>query len=257
MSAQQERETHILDVGKKCSHSICNQVDFLPFTCQHCSESFCQEHYRVEGHQCPKYDEFKHNRVAPDCPLCKVPVAVAPGQDPNVRMELHFEKECVVVTGRVKAKTTPICARATCKKVLFSPIRCDNCREQFCPSHRFPSDHSCKVPESRRAPAPARPKHTMAGASSTAKELNAKAAAKASEAVDSVQKGLAAAKASTAATTSKLPFNKTDRRAKAERESRIKAMEMRDKKGLLSAEEKKTLAQYKEEMNQKGDCIVM
>lgn len=57
-------------------------------------------------------------------PLCNTPVAVHQGQDPNVRMDFHLERECSVVTGKVRAKTTPLCASATCKKVLFSPIRC-------------------------------------------------------------------------------------------------------------------------------------
>ena len=57
----------ILAVGKRCSHSQCMLVDFLPFNCQHCRKSFCQEHFKVEAHQCPQYDESKHNRVAPNC----------------------------------------------------------------------------------------------------------------------------------------------------------------------------------------------
>ena len=58
-------------------------------------------------------------------PLCNIPVAVRPSQDPNVRMDMHLEKECSVATGKVNSKSAPICARGNCKKVLFSPIRCD------------------------------------------------------------------------------------------------------------------------------------
>lgn len=58
-------------------------------------------------------------------PVCNIPVAVRPGQDPNVRMELHFSQECSIMGGKKeKSKATPRCARGTCKKVLFSPIRC-------------------------------------------------------------------------------------------------------------------------------------
>ncbi|EAU86069.1 hypothetical protein CC1G_07148 [Coprinopsis cinerea okayama7 len=263
-----ERDQQLLDIGKQCSHPQCNLIDFLPFKCQHCKESFCQEHYRVEGHRCSKYDETKHNRVAPDCPLCNTPVAVPPGQDPNIRMEQHFEKECSVVTGRVQAKSTPLCAKGTCKKVLFSPIRCDKCRAQFCVSHRFPSDHNCKAasapttPAGRQNAAPSRPNlPALSSASSTAKEINAKASVKASEAVNSMKQSLAQAKANTstaAASASKsMPFNKTDRRAKAERESRIKAMQAREKKGLLSEQEKQILAQYQEEAKKDKDCVIM
>lgn len=57
----------MLHIGKQCSDPLCHLVDFLPFTCTHCKQSFCQEHYRVEAHKCPDYDESKFNRVAPDC----------------------------------------------------------------------------------------------------------------------------------------------------------------------------------------------
>ena len=144
-SSAQDRDNQLLEVGKQCSDPSCLLVDFLPFKCHHCELSFCQDHFRVDAHKCPKYDENKHNRIAPNCmpdsigtticilliwhfllgPLCNIPVAVRAGQDPNVRMDIHLEKECSVVTGKVKSKSTPTCARGNCKKVLFSPIRCD------------------------------------------------------------------------------------------------------------------------------------
>ena len=145
-SSVQDRDSQLLDVGKQCSHVSCLLVDFLPFKCHHCKLSFCQDHFKVDAHECPKYDESKYNRVAPNCmsdligtiiclnscaifylsgPLCNIPVAIRPGQDPNVRMDVHLEKECSVVTGKVKSKSTPTCAKGNCKKVLFSPIRCD------------------------------------------------------------------------------------------------------------------------------------
>ena len=60
-------------------------------------------------------------------PLCNTPVAIPPGQDPNVRMERHINTECSVMTGKTKASSGPHCAKAKCGKVLFAPIRCDVC----------------------------------------------------------------------------------------------------------------------------------
>ncbi|KAG5636192.1 hypothetical protein H0H81_008898 [Sphagnurus paluster] len=115
--------SQLLAIGKQCSHPSCLLVDFLPFKCQHCTDSFCQEHFKVVAHKCSKYDENKHNRIAPDCPVCQTPVAVRPGQDPNDRMDEHLEKECSGMTGKSgKARTMPVCAKGNCKKVLFSPI---------------------------------------------------------------------------------------------------------------------------------------
>jgi hypothetical protein len=64
---EHDRDTHLLGVGKQCSDPSCYLVDFLPFKCQHCELSFCQEHFKVDVHHCTKYDESKHNRVAPNC----------------------------------------------------------------------------------------------------------------------------------------------------------------------------------------------
>jgi len=62
-----EREAQLLSIGKQCSEATCFMVDFLPFKCQHCQQSFCQEHFKVDAHRCLEYDESKHDRVAPNC----------------------------------------------------------------------------------------------------------------------------------------------------------------------------------------------
>ncbi|TFK40820.1 hypothetical protein BDQ12DRAFT_680095 [Crucibulum laeve] len=221
-----ERDEQLLSIGKQCADPACLLVDFLPFKCQHCSLSFCQEHFRVEAHRCKEYDESKHNRVAPNCPLCNTPVAIPPGQDPNTRMESHFTNECSVMTGKTKTKSSPVCAKGNCKKVLFSPIRCDKCRSQFCPSHRFPSDHNC-VAASRPAPSPSNSR-PLANFATSAKNLNTKATA----AGAAIKKSVAAASTSASArpvapparpaaassnnpatskSTTSNPFSKTDR----------------------------------------------
>ncbi|KAI0632338.1 hypothetical protein C8Q77DRAFT_1060389 [Trametes polyzona] len=142
--ATPERDQQLLDIGKQCSEPSCLVVDFLPFKCQHCAHAFCGDHFLPTTHHCEKYDAAKHDRVAPSCPLCNTPVAIPPGQDPNIRMEQHINTQCSVMTGKSnKAKSAPTCARPKCGKVLFSPIRCDSCKQQYCPQHRFPQDHAC------------------------------------------------------------------------------------------------------------------
>lgn len=146
-----ERESQLLAVGRQCSETSCLLVDFLPFKCDLCSASFCAEHFAVAAHKCPKYDDHIHNRVAPSCPLCSTPVAIPPGEDPNIRMERHISDECSIMTGKfARPKSTPICARGKCGKVLFAPITCDACHKNYCPQHRFQKDHGC-IPTSTRS----------------------------------------------------------------------------------------------------------
>lgn len=125
-SATPERDHQLLDIGKQCSEASCLVVDFLPFKCQHCAHAYCGDHFLPTAHHCEKYDAAKLDRIAPSCPLCNTPVAIPPGQDPNIRMEQHINTQCSVMTGKsAKAKSTPTCARPKCGKVLFAPIRCD------------------------------------------------------------------------------------------------------------------------------------
>ena len=62
-----DRDAQLLDIGHQCSLETCLLHDFLPFKCQHCNEPFCSDHYLPDAHKCPKYDETKHNRIAPNC----------------------------------------------------------------------------------------------------------------------------------------------------------------------------------------------
>lgn len=152
MAATSKPTAELLAIGHQCSAQYCNLVDFLPYKCQHCEQKFCSEHRVPASHNCAKYDELKHNRVAPPCPLCNTPVTIPVGQDPNIRMERHITNECSVMTGRPNKSTQPHCANPKCKKLLFAPIRCDKCNEQFCPQHRFPSDHICKAAKTQTPP---------------------------------------------------------------------------------------------------------
>ncbi|KAI0346035.1 hypothetical protein BDW22DRAFT_1353701 [Trametopsis cervina] len=138
--------TELLSIGHQCSHPSCHLVDFLPFKCQHCASPFCASHFRPQAHACEKYDEHAVDRVAPSCPLCNTPVAIPPGEDPNVRMDRHISSECSITTGKTKTSSTPHCAQPRCGKLLFAPIQCSTCKHQYCPAHRFPKDHTCSPP---------------------------------------------------------------------------------------------------------------
>ncbi|KAH9922856.1 uncharacterized protein BXZ73DRAFT_51230 [Epithele typhae] len=267
-STPANRDHQLLEVGKQCSSPICGLVDFLPLKCQHCAQPFCGDHFLPTAHSCEKYDAAKHDRIAPSCPLCNTPVAIPPGQDPNIRMEQHINTECSVMTGRMTGKSAPTCARGKCGKVLFAPIRCGSCKQQFCPAHRFPQDHSC----SSAAAVTSKP----SSAASTWNNMSNQTSVASTAALAAIKRAAASKPVArpkvpvkketpppTASSSSKPagsgaprpnPFSSTERRAKAERESRRKAIQERARKGIpLSEEEKAFLA----EGGGKDDCVVM
>ncbi|TFL01271.1 hypothetical protein BDV98DRAFT_507616 [Pterulicium gracile] len=268
-------DTSLLDIGKKCSHTHCGTIDFLPFKCEHCTQPFCADHFRVDDHKCSHYDASKHNRVAPHCPLCDEPIAIPPGQDPIYRLQDHVDNKCPVMTGKKPGSTSPRCGNKRCNKVLIQPIRCDQCRMQFCPSHRWPSDHTC-VNTAPSTPPSKSPGASFTTASEGVKKSAADVGAKATAASAAIKRSMANASANSNAKPASAsspksppidnPFSKTNRRAKAENESRYKAMERRAQKGLLSEQEKVIFAEEQAargKSSAKGgdgkgkDCVVM
>jgi len=210
-ATESPQSKELLSVGHQCHAKQCYMVDFLPFKCDHCKHAFCAEHFKPEEHSCEKYDPSKHDRVAPTCPLCNKPVAIPIGQDPNIRMDLHINKECEVTTGRAgKVDSMPLCSRGRCGKRLFAPIRCDGCSKQFCPEHRYPSSHLCN---SGSAPSGASALGAKL-ANQTSASSAAMAAIKRSMAsvnIPSPQTTMAAKPPSESLKPSKNPFSKTDR----------------------------------------------
>ncbi|KAF8606806.1 hypothetical protein BDV93DRAFT_520429 [Ceratobasidium sp. AG-I] len=159
-------DAQMLFVGSACSHSTCNQHDFLPIRCDLCAATFCNDHFRPAEHQCAKFDPAKADRIAPSCPLCNTPVSIPPGQDPNTRMDAHIMTDCQAMgTKRTTTQQTKRCAGAKCNKVLIAPIRCSSCRKEFCPEHRFPQQHSCASHSASSTPKPS-PSPTPQAASS-------------------------------------------------------------------------------------------
>ncbi|KAG0047414.1 zinc finger, AN1-type domain [Gryganskiella cystojenkinii] len=141
-------------IGQHCSNSSCSQLDFLPFTCQYCKQTYCQDHWRLEGHSCPNGEDasLKDQRV-PVCPLCNKPVPVKKGEDPNLRMEQHISAGCPEPATTIsKPIYTNSCNVKGCKNRSAIPIVCQKCRLNYCLKHRLESDHAC-VPRQQTPPA--------------------------------------------------------------------------------------------------------
>ncbi|KAL6453633.1 CUZ1 CDC48-associated ubiquitin-like/zinc finger protein 1 [Candida maltosa Xu316] len=46
----------IMNLGRNCQY--CNQLDFLPFVCEYCKKTYCQNHRTVEQHECVNKEKF-------------------------------------------------------------------------------------------------------------------------------------------------------------------------------------------------------
>ncbi|TKY50368.1 Zinc finger AN1 domain-containing stress-associated protein 12 [Spatholobus suberectus] len=129
------------DLGKHCQHHDCNQLDFLPFTCDGCRQVFCLEHRSYKSHACPKSDHDSRKVVV--CETCSMSIETTGhvGQDEEAILERHLKSGNCDPTKKKK----PICPVRRCKEVLtFSNTStCKTCHVKVCLKHRFPADHAC------------------------------------------------------------------------------------------------------------------
>lgn len=125
--------------AKHCSLPECNDLDFLPFTCDKCHKVFCKLHRQYEKHGCFYREEAVN--VLPTCPLCFLKISVGAKENPNEVMDIHIRSGCKTSI-LSKIKKEPRCCYSKCKKPQFIP--CKNCHFKFCPMHRFPDQHNCQ-----------------------------------------------------------------------------------------------------------------
>ncbi|XP_022663354.1 AN1-type zinc finger protein 2A-like [Varroa destructor] len=133
-------------LGDHCSESSCNILDFLPIKCDACKKVFCLDHFAYTSHNCSQ--GHLGDVQVPVCPLCSCPVSgFRPGDPPDIAVSQHIDNMCRNSTTKVY---TNRCSAHQCKKKEMIPIRCDQCRRNFCLKHRHPSDHECR-PHSLKA----------------------------------------------------------------------------------------------------------
>lgn len=137
-------------VGQHCDWSTCSRLDFLPFHCHLCRGVFCQDHGPVDTHACPQ--RYQRDVKVPVCPLCQLPCPVRRdlGHTPDMAVNAHIDRDCrsdkaVSRQRRInKAALDPlVCVKVKCKKKELVPLKCDECRQPVCLTHRHPEDHAC------------------------------------------------------------------------------------------------------------------
>lgn len=121
-------------IGSHCQYTYCNQLDFLPFRCESCRNTFCLDHRSETGHQCPKAGEWARRR------------RLANTAKPSLGAQKAW-----------KDIERP-CADDTCKTIigtsLSTSVHCTTCRRDYCLKHRLREDHDCanRIPLGTRAP---------------------------------------------------------------------------------------------------------
>ncbi|EME27335.1 AN1-type zinc finger protein 1 [Galdieria sulphuraria] len=108
----QRQGTPVELIGEHCSLKGCNQLDFLPYVCEVCGQTFCGEHRLPETHDCKPKQVTEYNTSTSST-----------------------------------TKQLPTCSKTNCRHI--SVTRCIQCNLSFCATHRNPDQHRCikKEPE--------------------------------------------------------------------------------------------------------------
>ncbi|XP_072945636.1 AN1-type zinc finger protein 2A-like [Epargyreus clarus] len=130
-------------IGKNCSYTSCNKLDFLPMKCDACKEVFCSDHFSYTNHEC-KESNARDVQV-PVCPLCGTPVPGKRGEPPDVAVGAHIDNQCMSDPARERRKKvfTNRCSLKGCKTKEMVPLICGECSLNFCLRHRHMTDHAC------------------------------------------------------------------------------------------------------------------
>ncbi|EST09783.2 Zinc finger, AN1-type [Kalmanozyma brasiliensis GHG001] len=290
-----ERSTGpMMFIGERCAFDECHREDFLPFKCSDCRQHYCSNHFRPQTHRCSHYNESDVDYRVPLCPICdNPPEGWKRDQDPNIAMDRHLSGQCPKLdsNGYLKsnasipssaplkqmsrAKKPNECSFVKCTKIMVVPIQCPQCTSSFCPSHRAPNQHSCKHASSSSSPTASSTRLAANGASGSGiksafqnlKISNTSAAAQKPAPTAKLNTSARQAATSTSSTASApfgKMFDKSQKRAKAERLSAIRAMQARQQKGILSeadklklAEEMAALSKTERMKASDSDCVII
>lgn len=126
-------------IGSHCQFTYCNQLDFLPFFCQSCQQTFCLDHRSETSHQCTNAGAWAERKRQADL------ARHSAGEGKRMR-DLVSQKPC---------------SDEGCKTVigtsLVPGVHCAGCNRDYCLRHRLREDHDCKNKE----PIGARPAQTI------------------------------------------------------------------------------------------------
>jgi len=138
-------------IGKHCTLPQCNKRDFLPFSCDFCNCTYCNDHWTRDKHNCIQGDPTETTNVMPSCPVCNRFVFVPAGQSADQRVNLHINSQCKLylletteAAVRQRQHERLRCDHAGCKnKNNYETVRCKHCHQQYCLTHRTIDAHDC------------------------------------------------------------------------------------------------------------------
>lgn len=112
-------------IGTHCKFAYCHQLDFLPFRCNSCHQTYCLDHRTETAHQCARAGEWAKNRRLQNMGNASATTIPKP--------TLSNSQQCPEVSCKTFVNTSQNLG-----------VHCQYCNRTYCLKHRFREDHDCK-----------------------------------------------------------------------------------------------------------------
>ncbi|KAI8099891.1 uncharacterized protein BX664DRAFT_322341 [Halteromyces radiatus] len=131
-------------VGRHCSLSSCNSLDFLPITCPFCENTFCGDHRLPSSHRCSSWSNDKQVSL---CTQCQKLIYME-SLSPEDTLTQHISSECKLYLfppAKMSSSAKLECAVDRCHELdpRIGPAHCTACDRDFCLKHRYQTTHQC------------------------------------------------------------------------------------------------------------------
>ncbi|ORX52013.1 hypothetical protein DM01DRAFT_1337001 [Hesseltinella vesiculosa] len=147
-------------LGKHCTLSSCQSLDFLPVACPFCREVYCGDHRLPATHGCIQWNNY--DKKVTTCPECQQ-LVFNEHQSQDETLKAHQASQCRLhlYPSSASSKTKPCsCQVQGCHDLdpHIGPAHCNGCGRDYCLRHRYPAVHDCAslkvdVKDQRRAQA--------------------------------------------------------------------------------------------------------
>ncbi len=140
---EQAGSADLISLGRHCALEECGQVDFLPFKCSACAQTFCLEHRTCKAHRCVQGNAADDSVIV--CPICAKGFRMQPGETADTAFDRHSGSGCNPANYKA-VHNRKKCPVPRCQEKLNSTnvYKCKHCQIEICLKHRLPADHHCQ-----------------------------------------------------------------------------------------------------------------
>ena len=140
-------EHDLESIGHHCEYEYCHRLDFLPFKCDSCKQTFCLDHRTETAHKCSHAGEAaaaKRKRLQQSSPHTQLATQTGTLNGGYTLAGSHIHRND---NQKPTVYNSDQCSHPACKTLIHTlkdqGIHCQNCNRDYCLRHRLGEEHDC------------------------------------------------------------------------------------------------------------------